>query len=196
MTMNNHIFNNQVKHLLMAGYGHSEPNEAFTPVVTDNIGQMILSPDLTIAVEAEGLDIRNLEESRDSASITVSNLDIRNLSGIRDNLNLYDNSFVEASESGVIVALSTRNFLATDTSPYSKSTFYVRNNSALSVSVTVTLQIAPINSDNYYVNDGVSYSLIGGNTLIFQPSRLMRFARIRVSAILLANVTVYYFGQT
>lgn len=194
--MNNYIFNTQIKHLLMVGYGKSEPDGLFAPVVTDSTGKMILSPDLTIEAEADALDIRHLNGIQDSSSVTVANLDIRDLAGTRDNLELFRQSFDTATESGVIVAASARNFLPRDISAYRGNTFYVRNTSALSVSVTVTLQIAPINDDNYYVNDGTSFNLIGGSTAIFQPSRLMKYARIRVSALLLANVTVYYFGRT
>lgn len=180
----------------MAGYGKPEPDGSFMPMVTDSIGRMVLSPDLTIGTEANALDIRPLNEAWDMPSITVSNLAIRDLTGTRDNLTLFRQSFLEASESGQILALSSRNFLPTDIGAYRKNTFYVRNTSGLSISVTVTLQLAPINNDSYYVDDGSSFNLIGGNTVIFQPSKLMKYARIRVSAVLLANVTVYYFGQT
>lgn len=193
--MNNHIFNTRAKHLLMAGYGKSEPDDSFIPIATDGGGRMILSPDLTIQAEANALDIRPLDWTRDSASITVSNLDIRDLTGTRDNLEVFSQSFAQASESAIF-SLSSRVFLPTDVSPYRKNTFYVRNSSALSVLVTVALQIAPINTESYYVADGSSFSLIGGSTVTFQPTRLMRYARILVTATLLANITVYYFGQT
>lgn len=194
--MNNHVFNTQVNHLLMAGYGKSGADGSFTPVITDHAGRIILSNHLDIETESDALDIRSLNETQDSALITISNLDIREFAGTRDNLKLSGRSFAEATESGVIVALSSRNFLPRDISAYQKNTFYVRNTSGLSVSVTINLQIAPADIDSYYTNDGSSFNLIGGNTAMFQPSKLMKYARIRVSALLLANITVYYFGQT
>ncbi len=194
--MNDHIFNTPIKHLLMTGYGKSEQDDFFTSIVTDEAGRMILSNSLNIETQANALDIRSLDWLQDSATITTSDMDIRSLTGERDSLALAGQSFAEATESGTIVALSSRNFLPRDLSAYRQNTFYVRNTSALSVSVSINLQIAPINNDSYYVNDGSSYNLVGGSIAIFQPSQLMRYARIRVSALLLANVTVYYFGQT
>lgn len=70
------------------------------------------------------------------------------------------------------------------------------NTSGLSVSVNITLQIAPTNTDAFYVNDGSTFNLIGQSSAIFVPTRFMKYARINVFALALANVTVYYFYQT
>ena len=179
----------------MAGYGKSEQDGLLTGIVTDNAGRMILSNQINIDTQAHALDIRPLSGAQDSASMTASNVDIRTLTGERDHLGISSRFSAEAQESAVIVALGVRNFLPRDLSAYSENVYYVQNTSALSISVTINLQIAPVNNDSYYINDGSSYSLIGGGTAVFEPSKLMRYARIRVSATLLANVTVYYFGR-
>ncbi len=91
------------------------------------------------------------------------------------------------------MALGVRNFLPKDISRFASNYYSVVNVGG--VGVTVTLQIAPIDSDSRYVNDGSSFSLVAGGTQIFTPSKLMRYARIRVSAVLLGSVIVNYFGQ-
>ncbi len=195
--MNNLISNKNPKQLFMTGYGKSVSDNVLTSIATDDAGRMILSNELNIDTEANDLDIRPLNWGYDSATITIPSTDIRSLSGNRDAANLAQQSFVEANQSATIAILSTINLVTRDISQYSRNTFLVRNTSGISVSVNVSLQIAPINNDAYYINDGSSYSLIGGDIAVFQPTQLLRYARIRVSALLaLANITVYYFGQT
>ena len=70
-----------------------------------------MSPLLTIDTEASNLDIRNLNVTRDTASITATDLDIRNLDGTQDSIQIYNKSYVENFDSGTIVALGTRMLL-------------------------------------------------------------------------------------
>lgn len=184
--------NNAVDRLSLQIQGNI--GETNLPFVTDEQGRFILSPTLSTDIVAENLSIRDLTPTRDNLEIGATDLDIRNLSGTRDSVMIYGRDFAEGVESGTIVALGARNFLPRDISVYGSNHYEVINTGG--VGVTVTVQIAPVDNDNYYVNDGSSFSLIAGGTQIFTPSRLMKFSRIRVTAVLLGSVTVSYFGQT
>jgi len=60
----------------------------------------------------------------------------------------------------------------------------------------VQLQIAPVDIDAYYVNDGAEFELVAGGVVLLRPSRLMRYARVRVAALLqIGTVNVQYFGR-
>ena len=193
--MNGLIISPKARNLRMAGFGKYAENAPPAPVATDSAGRMILSPELDLQVQAAGLDIRPLQESRDSTAFTVSNLDIRDLSGSRDAVEFAQSASVSDVQSSQIPILGTVFFLPKDVSPYRQNAYYVRNTS-LSVGVTVTLEIGPQNADAFYVADSSAFSLLGGNTLLLVPSKLMRYARVRVSGLLsLANVTAYYFGR-
>ena len=191
--INELIFNTRTSGLKTAVYGEYTGNaEAFK---VDANGELILSPSIILNATANGLDIRPLSLLTDSAFITASNLDIRNLSGTQDTLQIFKKTFAEDTASGSIPAFGTSFFLTKDVSNFKNNTYIVRNTS-LSVAVTVTLQIAPIDSPNFYVDDGSSFSLLASSVTLFRPTRLMKYARIMVSALLLGNVTVYYFGQS
>ena len=175
-------------------YGQSTGG-SLVPFAVDSSGRLILSPSLSIGIAANNLDIRPLNTATDSVTVFASNLDIRDLSGAQDSILRYGSVFAEDSESGTISPLSSRTFLTRDVSAYAHNTYYVQN--LLGVVVNVTLQIAPVDSNNFYVADGSTLSLLGGATLLFSPSRLMKYARIQVGALLsLGNVEVRYFGRT
>jgi len=179
--------------------GGIKVNNKIFDVTSNNLsstlnGKLILSPLLTINVEASNLDIRNLNVTRDNAIITANDLDIRSLDGNQDSIQIYNKSYVEDFDSGTIVALGTRTFLTKDTSNYSKNIYLVRNTGG--VAVTVTLQIAPSNTESYFVNSGSQFDLIVGGATIFNPSNTLKYARIKVSALLFGSVTVNYFGQS
>lgn len=191
--VNNKIINQIANNLLSSVYGIDTDNNNQIFIVDSN-GELILSPLITINVEASNLDIRDLNIIRDSATITANDLDIRNLNGNQDSIQIYSKSYVEDSDSGTIVAFGTRTFLTKDTSNYSNNVYLVRNTGG--VAVTVTLQIAPSNTESYFVNSGSEYNLIIGGATLFTPSNTMKYARIKVSAVLLGSVTVNYFGQS
>jgi hypothetical protein len=162
-----------------------------TPLATDAGGRMILSPSLQEEIAASNLDIRPLTPGRDSLLMQGTNLDIRDLNGERDSIKTQARFFAQDSESGT-VPIGSRNFLTKDLSNYPRNTYVVLNTGG--VAVTINFQIAPIDDDSYYVNDGSSFNLLIGGEATFSPSRPARFARIRVSALLLGGVEVYYFG--
>lgn len=163
------------------------------PFATDGQGRLILSPVLSYTITANNLDVRDLSSSQDSLSITASDLDIANLQGTKDSLRLQRLNFAEGNESGTIVALGQRAFLPRDISSYRSNTYFVVNNGG--VGVTVSLQLAAVNSSSYYITDGSSFSLLAGGTRLFVPTRPSKFARVFASAVLLASIEVYYFGQ-
>jgi hypothetical protein len=190
--MNKDVSSNEAGRLKLQAQGRN--GETDLPLATDAQGRLILSPTLNVAIQADNLNIRDLTVARDSLAVSASTLDVRDLNGSQDSVQLQSRTFAEDSDSGTIVALGSMNFLPKDVSKYAGNYYVVRNVGG--VGLTVTLQIAPVNNDNYYVNDGSSFDLIAGGTQIFTPSRLMKFARIRVTAVLLGSVIVNYFGQS
>lgn len=186
------MFNGNANNLSSIIYGvdQEQNKEIFA---TDPTGRMILSPQLSVDIAADNLDIKDLTSLRDSLTILASQLDIRNLSGTADTVENYNNAFAEDADSGTIAALGTRIFLAKNISNYRRNYYVVRNTGG--VAVTVTLQIAPADIENYYVNSGSQFNLLAGSTSVFTPNSLSKYARVRVSAVLLGSVTVNYFGQ-
>lgn len=159
----------------------------------DSDGKLILSPELSIDVVSDNLDLRSVNSTRDSITISATDFDIRSLNGTQDSVQIYNKSFVEDSDSGTILALGTRIFLTKNIGNYKNNIYVVRNTGG--VAVTLTLQIAPVDIDNYYINSGSQFNLLAGGIQIFTANNLMKYARISVSALLLGSVTVYYFGQ-
>jgi len=190
--VNRFIYQTKAEPMQAAAYGTNIYGKR--TFAADSMGRLILAP-ASITARADQLDIRDLTAPADQVTITGSDTQIRQLNGARDSLELYGQSYQEAAASGSILALSTIYLLPRDLAPYSRNVFVVRNTS-LSVGMTIRLQIAPINDNNYYVNDGDSFSLAGGGVMAFEPTKLMRWARISAYAILAAVVNVRYFDQT
>lgn len=171
--MNQKIFNQTAEQAAALIFGTS--STGVVPVSTDAGGKLIVSSD-------------------DALHVATDNLNIRGLSGAADSVDVYGQSWAQDSESGTILGLGSRNFLTKDVSMYARNTYLVVNTG--SVALSITLQIAPANNDNLYVNDGSAFDLLIGDSHLFEPSRLMKYARIRIAALLLGSATVYYFGQT
>ncbi|WP_027631869.1 DUF6385 domain-containing protein [Clostridium hydrogeniformans] len=186
-------FNNTPSDLKLAIYGTTSGGE-LKPFSSDSSGKLIISSSLTETVVANSLDIRNISSITDSIAVTATTLNIRNLNGTQDSVKVYNRNFVEDSDSGTIVALGTRIFLSKNIGSYKNNIYLVRNTGG--VAVTITLQVAPIDSEAYYVDDGTGFSLLAGGSRLFKPSILMKYARIKVTAVLLGSVTVNYFGQS
>jgi hypothetical protein len=189
--MNNIIASNDASKLQAAVYGMQ--GTGLNPIAVDPLGKQIFSSPSIAQITAENFDIRNLSAARDRLSITARDLDIRNLNGSQDSINLYNRASAEASESGFILALATKNFLTRNVSMYRSNTYDVVNQGG--VAVTINLQLAPIDNDSYYINDGGTFNLLIGSRIVLEPSKLMKYARIRVSTLLLGSVSVYYLGQ-
>lgn len=191
--MNLLISNRRPESLKLTPYGRQGGQSV--PLQTDGQGRLILSPALTLPVAAEDLDIRALAPARDSVRITGTDVGVRALGGAQDSLSVKRADYAFAEQS-VTVFLLPQVILTRDISPYKENIFRVRN-TGLSVGVLVQLQIAPADLSDYYVNDGSEFELIPGETLFFRPSRLMRYARVRVAALLAlgSTVNVQYFGR-
>ncbi|MEW8956697.1 DUF6385 domain-containing protein [Clostridium sp.] len=187
------IFNNTPSELNLAVYG-SDIGGNLKPFSTDSSGGLILSSSLSESIVANDLDIRNLNSSMDSVTISATDLDIRNLNGSQDSVKISNRTYAEDSDSGTIVALGTRIFLTKNISNYKNNSYLVRNTGG--VAVTITLQVAPIDSESYYVDDGSGFNLLAGGSRVFRPSVLMKYARIKVTAVLLGSVTVNYFARS
>lgn len=173
MRLNQQLFNQSPQQMTAAIFGaHLSGPGA---IRSDSSGELIASSGAAIPIEANALDIRALSGATDSALV-------------------YGQSSAYDSESALIVGLGSYDFLPKNVGPYSRNTYMAVNTG--SVALSVTLQIAPVDNDAYYVNDGSAFDLLVGNTHTFEPSRLMKYARIHVTAVVLGSATVYYFGQT
>lgn len=194
--MNRLIRNPRADRLRVTGYGLG-PDEGLLPVRLDGDDRPVPSADNAWTIQAGNLGIRPLTHQADSALITAADLDVRSLSGNADAVQMSRQSSASASASAPVGLLIPVFFLPTDVSSMRQNAFVVANRALLGLSVRISLQIAPVNDDAYYVNDGSSYDLIAGGIQTFTPSKLMRWARIRVIALLsTAPVEVYYFGRT
>ncbi len=190
----NSIINTAENPLEFANFGKYQ--DSLIPTAVDAGGKLLFMNSV-MPVESDALDIRPLTEVTDLLSIAETDLEIRSLSGSTDSILLYAQSHASGSDGGIITPLSTRTFLPTDVSVFKSNCFYVSNLSGISVAVNVTLEIAPVNIGSYYLDDSVEFSLLGGSALLLEPSILMKYARVRISALLaLAEVSVFYFGRT
>ncbi|NLM84435.1 MAG: hypothetical protein GX189_07005 [Clostridiales bacterium] len=164
------------------------------PLSADGQGRLVPSPAPAVPAAADRLDIRALTPARDSVYITGPDINVRPLGGAQDSLTAARASFAFAEESGLAILLP-QTFLTRDISPYKENVFRVRNTGA-TLGALVQLQIAPVDIDAYYVNDGAEFELVAGGVVLLRPSRLMRYARVRVAALLqIGTVNVQYFGR-
>ncbi|ADY56329.1 hypothetical protein Sgly_2036 [Syntrophobotulus glycolicus DSM 8271] len=188
--MNYLIFNTSAENLKAVIYGMDD-NEP-KPIAVDADGLFLFSPLSEITVTANNLDIRSLSSARDSVVVTANNLDIRDLSGTQDSVQLYNLGFVEESLS--TTAPSGTSFLLTkDISAYRENSYFIRNTG--SSTITVTLQIAPVDSNAYYVDHSTAQGVTAGNNNITSVTVAMKYARLRVVASSNTNVEIYYNGR-
>lgn len=192
--MNELIYNTEEK-LHVAGYAQTG-NGVLTPFASDVSGRVLASQQQTLTISSAGLDIRPLD-STDSLSITVTELDIRNLFGATDSIQISGQSWEIDSNTQSVGILTTVYVLPKDMSKYRRNAFFVYNTSGVTVGADITLQISPVNSNAYYVDNGSTFSLLGGQKLILVPSIPLRYARVKITTLLaIASVTVVYMGVT
>lgn len=161
---------------------------------TDGQGRLLLAPGLAVPAAADGLDIRPLTPARDSLLIGGAGIDIRPLEGGTDSLARSQGRTAFAQASGSLI-IGAQYFLPRDISPYRTNIYRVQL-TGVSALAYVQLQIAPVDNGDYYVPDGGEFELLGGGVVFLQPTRLARYARVRVSALLsLGTITVHYFGR-
>lgn len=189
--MNSLVFNRTAQSLKIAIYGQN--NDSFLPVATDDGGNFMFSPESQITVTASNLDIRDLTSARDTVNVTAIDFDIRNLNGSEDSVLVSAKGFTSA-QTTVTLATNTVSYLFTrDIGAYSQNSFFLRNTSG--GSVTVSVEIAPINDDDFYISSDTT-SVSSGNNYLAAVATLMQYARLRVqSGGTAAGVAAYYNGR-
>ena len=188
--MNSLIFDNAP--LLHALLFAARPSVDEAPVAVDAEGQLKLVIDGTQTVGASSLDIRNLTAAQDAAGITAADFDMRNLSGVTDGVTQYQNGYYVTSATTSLL-LGGTTVLTVDTAAYARSAFLVRANS-ISLLTAANLQLAPVNSANYFVTDSTQSNLLLGGTYLFVPSVSIRYMRIFATGVG-SQLTAYYVGQ-
>lgn len=190
--MNFLVFNKSAENLKTAIYGLHD--EDLVAVATDEEGNFIFSPASQITVTASNLDIRNLTAARDTVNVTAVNFDIRSLSTARDSVLVGAKGFEEAQATVNVGSNTTTYLLTREIGPYSQNSYFLRNTSG-SGSVTVSVEIAPVDSATYYLAT-ITSSVGASSNFLASVATLMRYARLRVqtggSAI---NVDAYYNGR-
>jgi hypothetical protein len=136
----------------------------------------------TVTVTAENFDIRQLSGVTDSVviketvTVTAENLDIRPLSGATDSIQLSSRLFTEESASFDDVTAATATFVQ-NTGEQSEYSFYVFNTG--SNTLTVQLQISPINTDSYFMDDpSGAVALASGDKTVLVAGRYLRYTRL------------------
>lgn len=191
--MNFLVFNQSADSLKTAVYG-SYNGEAVA-VATDEDGNFVFSPDSLITVTASNLDIRDLTAARDTVTVTASNFDIRDLNGDQDSVQVSSKAFVQTQTTVTVAANTTTYLLVQEIGGYSDNSFFLRNTNAVSGSITVTLQVAPTNSDSYYVS-ATATSVGAASNYLAAVATLMRYARLQAQTGGTAvGVDAYYNGR-
>lgn len=190
--MNNLVFNKHAQGLKAAIYGQysDEP----VPIAADADGNFVFSPASEITVTASNLDIRSLTSARDTVNVTATDFDIRSLSGTQDSIAISAKGFVEAQVTQTVGANATSFLLTREIAPYAQNSYFLRNTNVTG-SITVTLQIAPVDDGDYYISAAASAVSAGSNYLA-AVGTLMRYARLRVDTGGTAiGVSAYYNGR-
>lgn len=163
-----------------------------TPVPVDIEGRPQLQINGTQTIQAASLDNRSLAAATDTANITSTNFDVRPLNGAQDSILLYRNGFVVTSATQTLVIGGTI-VLTVDTALYARSAFLVRAE-FISLLTAASLQLAPVNSANFYVTDSTQAGLILGGDYLFVPSISIRYMRIFATGVG-SQLTAYHVGQ-
>lgn len=190
--MNFLIFNRSAENLKTAIYGSHDG--APVAVATDALGNFVFSPTSLITVTATNFDIRNLTGARDTVNVTASDFDIRSLNGAQDSVQVSAKGFAEVQATATVASNTTSYLLTRDIGGYSQNSFFLRNTNAAG-SITVTLEIAPVDDDNYYVASA-SAGVSASSNYLAAVATLMRYARLRVQTGGTAiGVDAYYNGR-
>ncbi|SKC84209.1 DUF6385 domain-containing protein [Maledivibacter halophilus] len=136
----------------------------------------------TVSVTAENFDIRQLSGVTDSVviretvSVTAENFDIRPLSGATDSIQLSSRLLTEDSLAFEDVTVATATFVQ-NTGEQSEYSFYVFNTG--SNTLTVQLQISPISTDSYFMDDpSGAVGLESGDKVTLVAGRFLKYTRL------------------
>lgn len=188
--MNELIFNETAIELRALFYGMNGSSPV--AVAVDGTGAFLISAQSAVPITAVNLDIRNLTQSRDTVNVTATGLDIRNLTGTQDSVQLYNNAFTESSVSTNVMS-GINILLTTNIGSYSENSFFLRNTG--NSTVTVTLQIAPVDDGNYYVTHVAAQGVTAGSNYLQAVTVPVKYARLSVTASTTVSVVAYYNGR-
>lgn len=188
--MNNFVFNNAAKELRTVFYGMNGSN--YIPISVESDGLFRFSDLSPVTVTASNLNIRNLTTARDAVNVVATNLDIRDLTATQDSVAIGAMGFVEATTT-ITVSSGTTNLLPRNVGAYSENSYFIRNLSG--GTVTVTIMVAPVDDDNFYVAVSTPTAVTASNNLLASFNSAAKFARLRVVASSNTNVAVYYNGR-
>lgn len=188
--MNNLVFNNTAE-LLSATFFGVSGNE-YLPIAVDENGLFLFSPQSIITITAINLDIRDLNFATDSVTVTATNLDIRDLSGTQDSVAVSSMGFVEQSVTQTLSSGTTL-LLIRNISAYSENSFFIRNTGG--ASITVTIQIAPVDDSSYYINHTTAQSVAVGGNYAAAVTMPIKYARLSVQASTNTGIVAYYNGR-
>lgn len=187
---NYNVFNPAAERLKAAAYGWD--GSKYTGMAVDTSGRMLLSPQNVVTVTATDFDIRSLSYNTDSVLVTALDLDIRNLSGTQDSVQILNCGFVEDNIT-ITVPSGTTYLLTKNISAYRENSYFIRNTGG--ATVTVTLQLAPIDDTNYYIDNSSAQGVGVSSNNLNAATTVMKFARLRVVASTNTGVVVYYNGR-
>lgn len=167
---NNLVFNDVANQLKTSIYGLSGTNQVQVKVTSDGSVAVTGTVNVntvsgTVTVTATDLDIRNLNSASDNVTVTGN---------ITSMLNVAEsNVAVTSGQTGVVLPMNTSNM-----SMYS---YYVKNTAAETLSVF--LQVAPINDNAYYMQDSATIVQIAqNNSAILTAEKYLNFTRLNYSA--------------
>jgi hypothetical protein len=190
--MNFLVFNKTAENLKAAIYGHY--NQSVVPVATDAQGRFVFSPTSLITVTATNFDIRSLTSARDTVNVTATDFDIRSLTSTQDSVLIGAKGFVQVQATLSVPANTTTVLLFQEIGAYSQNSYFLRNTNALG-SITVTLEIAPVNNNDYYISS-TSTGVAASSNYLAAVVTLMRYARLRVqTGSSTIGVDAYYNGR-
>lgn len=126
-------------------------------------------------------------------NVTATDFDIRNLSGTQDSVAVSAKGFVEVQATLSVPPSTTMYLLTQDIGPYAQNSYFLRNTGG--GSVTVSVEIAPVDDADFYVSGGTT-GVGASSNYLSAVATLMRYARLRVqtggSAV---GVDAYYNGR-
>ena len=181
MMPNNLVFNNVASQLQTQISGQDNTG-VVRKILTDTDGRLLIGE---VTITATDLEIRPLSGATDSITIanaavtvTATNFEIRPLSADTDSISLAGRLFTE-SNIAVNNVTDSGGIFAQNTGECSMYSFYVYNRGPNPL--TVSLQISPVDDDDYYVFDGGAESSATIETdekIVLVAEKYLKFTRL------------------
>lgn len=176
---NNLVFNPVASQLLTQIYGADGTN--IRPIAVDSTGKLNVVGAITATISGV-------------VTATISGVVTATISGtVTANVSP---SFTESNSTVVFSTAGTLTVITEDVSQQKQISFVVYNN--LTTPVTALLQVAPTDTDSYYVNDGTAVVIGTPTSLssILVPVKFLKFTRILLNGGATASAIVYYNAQS